>query len=103
MKKAILGLKWARALSAAANNPSIFGGVRGIVSTLDDVRIWMGAVGRRDLFSPASGAEQLDMVPIGEGLGIHLFRQYHTGAAMIRLEKEGFVAKGFLNGETFSR
>jgi len=38
-----------------------------------------------------------------EGLGIHLFRQDRTGAAMIRLEKEGFVATGFLNGETFSR
>ena len=63
----------------------------------------MEAGGRGDLFSSASEAEQLDMVPIGEGLGIHLFRQDHTGAAMIRLEKEGFAAKGFLNGETFSR
>lgn len=38
-----------------------------------------------------------------ESLGIRLFRQDRTGAAMIGLEKEGFVAKGFLNGETFSR
>lgn len=38
-----------------------------------------------------------------EGLGIELFRQDQTGAVSIRLEKTGFVAKGFLNGETFSR
>ncbi len=38
-----------------------------------------------------------------ESLGIRLFRQDRTGAAVIRLEKEGFAAKGFLNGETFSR
>jgi len=38
-----------------------------------------------------------------EGLGIHLFRQDRTGAAMIRLDKQGYAAKGFLNGETFKR
>ena len=38
-----------------------------------------------------------------QNLGIHLFRQDRTGAVMIRLEKEGFGAKGFLNGENFSR
>lgn len=36
-------------------------------------------------------------------LGIRLFRQDQTGAAMIRLDKNDFVAKGFLNGESFSR
>jgi len=38
-----------------------------------------------------------------EGLGIRLFRQDRTGAAMIRLDKQGYAAKGFLNGETFKR
>jgi hypothetical protein len=38
-----------------------------------------------------------------ESLGIRLFRQDRTGAVTIRLEKEGFAAKGFLNGETFSQ
>jgi beta-lactamase superfamily II metal-dependent hydrolase len=38
-----------------------------------------------------------------QNLGIHLFRQDRTGAVTIRLEKDGFVAKGFLNGENFSR
>jgi len=38
-----------------------------------------------------------------ESLGIRLFRQDRTGAAVIRLEKGGFFAKGFLNGETFSQ
>ena len=38
-----------------------------------------------------------------ESLGIRLFRQDRTGAAMIRLEKKSFAAKGFFNRETFSR
>jgi competence protein ComEC len=38
-----------------------------------------------------------------EGLGIRLFRQDRTGAAMILLDKQGYAAKGFLNGETFKR
>ena len=38
-----------------------------------------------------------------QNLGIHLFRQDRTGAAMIRLDRQGYAAKGFLNGENFSR
>jgi ComEC/Rec2-related protein len=38
-----------------------------------------------------------------QNLGIHLFRQDRTGAAMICLDKQGYAAKGFLNGENFSR
>ena len=56
-----------------------------------------------DFFSPASEAEQLDMVRIGESLGIRLFRQDRTGAVRIRLEKENWAAEGFLNGETFKQ
>ena len=44
-----------------------------------------------------------DWASMVQNLGIHLFRQDRTGAVMIRLEKEGFGAKGFLNGENFSR
>ncbi len=44
-----------------------------------------------------------DWASMLEGLGIRLFRQDHTGAVTIRLEKESFAAKGFLNGETFSK
>lgn len=50
-------------------NPSIFGGAGGIVSTLEDVRVWIEAVGRGDLLSAQSQAARLDMVPIGEGFG----------------------------------
>jgi beta-lactamase superfamily II metal-dependent hydrolase len=38
-----------------------------------------------------------------ESLGIHLFRQDCTGAVRIRVEKESWVAEGFLNGETFKQ
>jgi beta-lactamase superfamily II metal-dependent hydrolase len=38
-----------------------------------------------------------------QNLGIHLFRQDRTGAVMIRLNKKGYAAKGFLNGENISR
>jgi ComEC/Rec2-related protein len=38
-----------------------------------------------------------------ESLGIRLFRQDRTGAVGIRLEKESWVAEGFLNGETFKQ
>jgi ComEC/Rec2-related protein len=44
-----------------------------------------------------------DWASMVQNLGIHLFRQDRTGAVTIRLEKDGFVAKGFLNGENFSR
>jgi competence protein ComEC len=44
-----------------------------------------------------------DWASMLESLGIRLFRQDRTGAVAIRLGKEGFAAKGFLNGETFSR
>lgn len=54
---------------AAAFHPSIFGGAGGIVSSLEDVRMWIEAVGRGDLLSPESQAERLDMVPLGEGFG----------------------------------
>lgn len=54
---------------AEAFHPSIFGGAGGIVSTLDDVRAWIEAVGRGALVSAESRAEQLDMIPIGEGFG----------------------------------
>lgn len=48
-------------------HPSIFGGAGGIVSTLDDVRVWIEAVGRGDLVSPQSQAERLDMIATGQG------------------------------------
>lgn len=54
---------------APAYHPSIFGGSGGIVSTLENVRVWIEAVGRGDLVSPQSQAERLDMVAIGEGFG----------------------------------
>jgi ComEC/Rec2-related protein len=44
-----------------------------------------------------------DWASMLESLGIRLFRQDRTGAVTIRVEKEGFAAKGFLNGETFSQ
>jgi D-alanyl-D-alanine carboxypeptidase len=55
------------ATPAANYHPSIFGGAGGIVSTLDDVRVWIEAVGRGDLVSPQSQAERLDMVATGQG------------------------------------
>jgi len=57
------------ATPAANYHPSIFGGAGGLVSTLDDVRVWIEAVGRGDLVSAQSRAERLDMIPIGEGFG----------------------------------
>ena len=48
-------------------NPSIFGGAGGIVSTLEDVRVWIEAVGRGDLVSAQSRSEQLDMIATGQG------------------------------------
>ena len=48
-------------------NPSIFGGAGGIVSTLEDVRVWIEAVGRGDLVSAQSQAERLDMIATGQG------------------------------------
>lgn len=50
-------------------HPSIFGGAGGIVSTLEDVRVWIEAVGRGDLVSAQSQSERLDMVPLVEGFG----------------------------------
>ena len=44
-----------------------------------------------------------DWASMVQNLGIHLFRQDRTGAAMIRLDKLGYAAEGFLNGEKFSR
>ncbi len=48
-------------------HPSIFGGAGGIVSTLEDVRVWIEALGRGDLVSAQSRSEQLDMVATGQG------------------------------------
>lgn len=50
-------------------HPSIFGGAGGIVSTLEDVRVWIEAVGRGDLVSAQSQSERLAMVPIADGYG----------------------------------
>ena len=44
-----------------------------------------------------------DWASMVQNLGIHLFRQDRTGAAVIRLERQGYAARGFLNGEKFSR
>ena len=52
---------------------------------------------------PSNEQMDEDWAAMLEGLGMHLFRQDRTGAAIIRLGRDGFVAKGFLNGETFSR
>ena len=52
---------------------------------------------------PSNEQMDEDWVAMLEGLGMHLFRQDRTGAAIIRLGRDGFVARGFLNGETFSR
>ena len=57
------------ATPAANYHPSTLGGAGGLVSTLEDVRVWIEAVGRGDLVSPQSQAERLDMVAIGEGYG----------------------------------
>ena len=54
---------------AEVGHPSIFGGAGGIVSTLEDVRVWIEAVGRGDLVSAQSQSERLDMVPLAEGFG----------------------------------
>jgi D-alanyl-D-alanine carboxypeptidase len=54
---------------AEVYHPSIFGGAGGIVSTLEDVRVWIEAVGRGDLLSAQSQSERLDMVPIADGFG----------------------------------
>lgn len=54
---------------ASVYHPSIFGGAGGIVSTLEDVRVWIEAVGRGELVSAQSQAERLDLVPIAEGFG----------------------------------
>jgi len=48
-------------------HPSIFGGAGGLVSTLDDVRVWIEAVGRGDLVSAQSQGERLDMIETGQG------------------------------------
>ncbi len=52
---------------------------------------------------PSNEQMDEDWATMVEGLGMHLFRQDRTGAAIIRLGRDGFVARGFLNGETFSR
>ena len=52
---------------------------------------------------PSNEQMDEDWAAMLEGLGMHLFRQDRTGAAIIRLGRDGFVARGFLNGETFSR
>ena len=52
---------------------------------------------------PSNEQMDEDWTAMLEGLGMHLFRQDRTGAAIIRLGRDGFVARGFLNGETFSR
>ena len=52
---------------------------------------------------PSNEQMDEDWATMLEGLGMHLFRQDRTGAAIIRLGRDGFVARGFLNGETFSR
>ena len=44
-----------------------------------------------------------DWASMVQNLGIHLFRQDRTGAAVIRLERQGYAARGFLNGEKFRR
>jgi D-alanyl-D-alanine carboxypeptidase len=54
---------------AEVGHPSIFGGAGGIVSTLEDVRVWIEAVGRGDLVSAQSQSERLDLVPLAEGFG----------------------------------
>jgi D-alanyl-D-alanine carboxypeptidase len=54
---------------AEVGHPSIFGGAGGIVSTLEDVRVWIEAVGRGDLVPAQSQSERLDMVPLAEGFG----------------------------------
>lgn len=52
---------------------------------------------------PSNEQMDEDWAAMLEGLGMHLFRQDRTGAAIIRLGRDGFVARGFLNGETFNR
>jgi len=52
---------------------------------------------------PSNEQMDEDWVAMLEGLGMHLFRQDRTGAAIIHLGRDGFVARGFLNGETFNR
>jgi D-alanyl-D-alanine carboxypeptidase len=54
---------------AEVGHPSIFGGAGGVVSTLEDARVWIEAVGRGDLVSAQSQSERLDMVPLAEGFG----------------------------------
>jgi len=54
---------------ATAYHPSIFGGAGGIVSTLEDVRVWIEAVGGGDLVSAQSQSERLAMVPIADSFG----------------------------------
>ncbi len=56
-----------QATAAPDYHPSIFCGAGGIVSTLDDMQIWIEAVGTGDLVSLQSQAERLDMVATGLG------------------------------------
>lgn len=52
---------------------------------------------------PSNETIDEDWASMVTGLGIKLLRQDQTGGVSIHIGKEGFVAKGFLDAETFSQ
>jgi D-alanyl-D-alanine carboxypeptidase len=60
-------------LDVTETDPSIASGAGAIISTIDDVRLWIEAVGRGTLISAEMQTERLVMNPAGDGYDTYGF------------------------------